>query len=171
MISNLLSTFRKRPRLALLAFALLCYAAVGGAVLLGWLFELEACAMCWFQRIAFLLAGSGFLLAAAWPLVGVLTRRIGELGLLLALASAGRQSYLISNPGAADGSCGAGLGYYWKIGNYEAFLRAGLLGGSDCAENQPLILGLHLPQWSLLAVLVIIALYVAWMMRRSRAAA
>lgn len=166
MISRLFSFFCQRPRLALLAFGLLCYGAVGSAVLLGWLFDMEVCAMCWYQRLSFLFAGSGFLLAAAWPRGAVVTQRLGALGLLSALASSARQSYLLINPAAADGSCGAGLGYYWKIGAYDKFFRAGLVGGSDCAENQPLILGLYLPQWSLLAVIIIIALYLVWQFRR-----
>lgn len=170
MTSKFCARFVAHPRLALLAFALLCFGAVGSAVLLGWLFDMEACSMCWFQRLAFLLAGAGFLLAAAWPRGGVLTCRLGELGLLLALASAGRQSYLLANPAAADTTCGAGLAYYWKIGDYASFLRAGLVGGSDCAENQPLILGLYLPQWSLVAVLAIIVAYVGWRVSRARAA-
>jgi disulfide bond formation protein DsbB len=156
-----------RPRLVLLALGVFCFVSVGAAALLGHLLDLEVCAMCWFQRLAFLLAGAGFVLAAAWPRAGFLTQRLGELGLLLGLASAARQSWLLLNPEAASGSCGAGLMYYLQIGNYEAFMRAGMLGGVECAENQPLILGLHLPQWSLLAFCVIGVLYVAWMFRKA----
>ncbi|MDP5239057.1 disulfide bond formation protein B [Uliginosibacterium sp. 31-16] len=159
----------RRPRLVLLVLGIFCFASVGTAVVLGELFELEVCAMCWFQRIAFLLAGSGFLLAAAWPRASILTQRIGELGLLVGLASAARQVFLLYNPEAASGSCGAGLMYYLKMGYYEAFFRAGLVGGVECAENQPLILGLRLPQWSLLAFCGIIALYAIWLFRKGRA--
>lgn len=158
-----------RPRLVLLALGIFCLLAVGAAVLLGHLFALEVCAMCWFQRLAFVTAGSGFLLAAAWPRGAIVTQRLGELGLLIGLASAARQSWLLLNPEAASGHCGAGLMYYLQIGNYEAFLRAGMLGGVECAENQPLILGLHLPQWSLLAFCAIGLLYLVWWLGQRRA--
>lgn len=158
----------RRPRSVLLAFGLGCFASVGAAVLLGMLFDLEVCAMCWFQRLAFLLAGTGFLLAAAWPRTQIFTHRIAELGLLIGLASAARQAYLLTHLDEASGSCGAGLMYYLQIGNYEAFFRAGMLGGIDCAENQPLILGLHLPQWSLLALIATLSAYVIWQIIRAR---
>lgn len=154
-----------RPRLALLSLAVLCFAVVGAAVTLGEIMHLEACAMCWFQRLSFLLAGAGFLLAAAVPQVRIFIQRIGELGLLLALESAARQNYLILNPAAAQDNCGAGLFYYWQMGNYPGFFRAGMFGGIDCAENQPAFLGLQLPQWSLLAICCLIVLYVIWMVR------
>lgn len=159
-----------RHRLVLLGLGSFCVLAVAAAVTLGKLLNLEVCSMCWFQRIAFLVAGAGFLLAAAWPRGRLLTQRLGELGLLVGLASAARQVYLLFHIEAASGSCGAGLMYYLQIGNYEAFFRAGLLGGSDCATNQPLILGLYLPQWSLLAFCGLLALYAAWLIANLRAA-
>jgi len=154
--------FLRRPRLTLFAFGLVCYGAVGSAFVLGEWMHIEPCAMCWFQRLSFLLAGTGFLLAAAWPRAQIVTKRIAELGLLLALESAVRQSFLIIHPEAAKDSCSAGLFYYLQIEDYVGFLRAGMLGGIDCAENQPLILGLQLPQWSLLAVVCILATYITW---------
>ncbi len=168
MLSRL---FQANRRLVLLAFALFCFGSVGLAVLLGYLFDLEACSMCWFQRLGFLLAGSGFLLAAAWPPGAILTQRLGELGLLAGFASAARQSWLLIHPEQASGSCGAGLRYYLQIGNYEAFFKAGLVGGVECSENQPLFLGLHLPQWSLVAFCLIGVVYLVWLFARRRAAA
>jgi len=158
-----------RPRLVLLLAGSFCFVAVASAALLGQIFALEVCAMCWFQRLSFLLAGAGFLLAAAWPWARVVTQRIGELGLLLGLESAGRQSYLLSHLDAAKDNCGAGLFYYFQIEDYEGFFRAGMLGGIDCAENQPLIFGLQLPQWSLLAFILITALYIAWLISQRSA--
>ncbi|MDO6386643.1 MULTISPECIES: disulfide bond formation protein B [unclassified Uliginosibacterium] len=166
MLSELIHA---RPRLVLLALGIFCLVSVGAAVLLGHLFALEVCAMCWFQRLAFLTAGTGFLLAAAAPRAAILTQRLGELGLLIGLASAARQSWLLLHPAEASGHCGAGLLYYLQIGNYEAFLQAGLLGGVECAENQPLLLGLYLPQWSLLAFCSIGALYLIWWLSQRRA--
>ena len=166
MLSRLV---RLSSRQICLALGIFCLSAVGAAVLLGHLFDLAVCSMCWFQRIAFVVAGCGFLLAAAWPRAAILSLRLGELGLLIGLASAARQSWLLANPAEASGSCGAGLMYYWQIGNYEAILQAGLLGGVDCAENQPLLLGLYLPQWSLLAFCGIVLLYLGWRVRQWRA--
>ena len=166
---RILDALIQKPRLVLAVFGLFCVAAVGSAHALGEIFLLEVCAMCWFQRLSFLLAGAAFMLAAAWPKLGLVTQRIGELGLLLGLASAARQTYLIANPELASDNCAAGLFYYLQIEDYAGFLRAGMLGGIDCAENQPLILGLYLPQWSLLAFIGMLGLYVAWMgLRRAR---
>lgn len=168
---RILDALIQRPRLVLAGFGLFCVAAVGSAHALGEIFLLEVCAMCWFQRLCFLLAGAAFLLTAAWPKAGLLTQRVGELGLLLGLASAARQAFLIAHPELASDNCAAGLFYYLQIQDYAGFFRAGLVGGVDCAENQPLILGLYLPQWSLLAFLAMIGLYVAWMsLRRVRRA-
>lgn len=155
----------QRPRLFLLLLGAACFGAVGTATVLGKIFDMEVCAMCWFQRLSFLLAGGGFILAAAWPRLRIITQRLGELGLLLALESAGRQTYLLLNPEAASGSCGAGLFYYLQIEDYANFFRAGMLGGVECAENQPLFLGLHLPQWSLVAVIALLAIYAAWLFK------
>lgn len=157
-----------KPGLVLLGFGILCFAAVGTAVLLGKMMDLEVCSMCWFQRLSFVVAGCGFLLAAAWKPGRIVTRRIAELGLLVGFASAARQTYLMSHLDQASGSCGAGLLYYWKIGNYSAFLHAGLLGGTDCAENQPAVFGLALPQWSLIAISILLVLYIAWSIRNAR---
>lgn len=159
----------QRPRLVLAGLGVFCVAAVIAAHTLGEVFLLEVCAMCWFQRLCFLLAGAAFLLTAAWSKAGLVTQRVGELGLLLGLASAARQTFLIAHPELASDNCAAGLFYYLQIEDYAGFFRAGLVGGVDCAENQPLILGLYLPQWSLLAFLGMIGLYVAWMsLRRAR---
>jgi protein dithiol:quinone oxidoreductase len=166
----MLDFYARRPSLALACLAILCFAAVGAAVTLGAIFNLEACAMCWFQRLSFLLAGSGFLLAAIWKRGRIVIQRIGELGLLLALESAGRQSYLLTHLDAAQDNCSAGLFYYLQIGNYNGFFRAGMFGGIDCAENQPTILGLQLPEWSLVAVVCLIVLYVVWLARKACAA-
>ena len=166
MFDRLLRT----PRLVLLVFGILCFAAVGTATLLGIAFHLEVCSMCWFQRLSFLLAGCGFLLAAAWPRGQIATRRIAELGMLLGVASAARQTYLMTHLDQASGSCGAGLFYYLKMGNYEAFFRAGMAGGLDCAENQQAILGLALPEWSLIAFIVLIAVYLLWSFSKKRKA-
>jgi len=154
----------QRPRLSLLVLGSSCLAVVAAVAALGTWFQLEVCAMCWFQRLVLLLAGTGFLLAAAWPRAQRVTLRLGEFGLLLGLASAARQTYLLFHIDSASGSCGAGLLYYLQIGNYEAFFRAGLLGGLDCATHQPLILGLYLPQWSLLAFCGLLAAYAAGML-------
>lgn len=157
-----------RPRLLTLIFAAACLAAVGAAAALGELLGLMACSMCWFQRLCFLFAAGGFALTAAfWPLRSVLFR-LGELGLLVGLASAARQSFLIFNPELADGSCGAGLFYYWKIGEYMRFLKSGLVGGSDCAQDQPLLLGVPMPVLSLAAFVLVIAAYAAWKYAQAR---
>lgn len=166
MLSRL---FDANPRVVLLAFAVFCFGSVGLAVTLGAIFDLEACSMCWFQRISFLIAGAGFLLAAAWPRGAIVTRRLAELGLLIGFASAARQSWLLIHPEQASGSCGAGLMYYLKIGAYDAFFNAGLVGGVECASDQPMFLGLHLPQWSLLAFIIVGMLYLVWSLRPRRA--
>lgn len=165
----MLNDLVRRPRLVMGGFGVICLAAVVGAALLGWAFNLEVCAMCWFQRLAFVLAGGGFLLSAIWPSVRLFTLRLSELGLLLGLESAARQTYLIAHPEAAGGNCGAGLFYYLQIQDYKGFLEAGMLGGIDCAENQPLILGLHLPQWSLIGFTATILVYLAWCFLQAKA--
>lgn len=140
------------------------------AVLLGKAFNLEVCAMCWFQRLSLMQAALGFLLAATWSVTRGIAQRLGELGLLMGWASSCRQVYLLFHPEAASGNCGAGLMYYLQIGNYEGFFQAGLLGGIECAMEQASILGLQLPLWSLIAFSEIGLLYLSWQILCSRSA-
>lgn len=160
----------EHPRRMLLVLGSLCLGAVGIAVALGLAFNLEVCAMCWFQRLALILAALGFLLAATRSAAGGIAQRLGELGLVIGWASSCRQVYLLFHPEAASGNCGAGLMYYLEIGNYEGFFRAGLLGGIECATEQASILGLPLPLWSLIAFSEIGFLYLFWQILCTRSA-
>lgn len=165
----MLDRIARHPRLVFLAFGLGCFAAVGSAALLGTIFQMEVCSMCWYQRLSFLLAGTGFLLAAAWQRGQIVTLRIAELGMLSCLASAARQTWLMYHLDQAATSCGAGLLFYAKRGNWEAFFQAGLMGGLDCAENQTPVFGLPLPEWSLIAISCLILAYIAFRVLRCRA--
>lgn len=155
--------FFARPMRMLLIFGTLCLGAVIAAVSVGLAFSMEVCSMCWFQRLALMLAALGLLLAATWPAIRRTARRAAELSFVLGWVSSCRQVYLLFHPDAALGSCGGGLIYSLKNGNYSGFFRSGLVGGMECATEQATFLGLQIPILSLMVFTGIGLMYLFWL--------
>jgi len=155
--------FLARPNRMLLVFGTLCLGAVIVAVSVGFEFSMEVCSMCWFQRLALILAASCLLLAATWTAIRRVAQRAAELSFVLGWVSSCRQVYLLFHPDAALGSCGGGLIYFLKSGNFSGFFRSGLVGGMECATDQATLLGLQIPVLSLMVFTGIGLMYLSWL--------
>lgn len=137
-------------RLAYGVLAVTSLALIGAGLWLQHTVGLEPCPLCIFQRIAYL-AVALFALAAAW-----LDRRTaGRWFGVLALASAGVGAgiagwhvWLQSQP--AGQSCGPGLQTMLENFPLTEVLPKVFRGSGDCAEAGWTLIGLTIPQWSLL---------------------
>ncbi|MCG8908625.1 disulfide bond formation protein B [Pseudomonas nitroreducens] len=139
------------PRsLFFLAF-LACVAMLGTGFYLQYMVGLEPCPLCILQRIFF--AGCGlFSLIAA--LHGRAPRVYSVLILLSALAgagTAGRQVWLQTLPPDQLPSCLPPLEYMMESMPYADIIWTMFHGSADCAEVSWTLLGLSIPEWSLLA--------------------
>lgn len=133
---------------ALLAYAL--YAQYG--------MHLEPCPLCIFQRVAVLVVGVLFVLAALHH-PGPTGARI--YGVLIALAALGgigvaaRHIWIQAQPPGSVAACGAGLDYMLEIMPVVEVIRKVLTGSGECGKIDWSFLGLSMPWWVLLALVVL----------------
>ncbi len=140
--------------LGALACALLMAYALYAQHVLG----LEPCPLCIFQRVAVIALGVVFLAAAVHH-----PGRRGRWGyvLLLVLAAgagagvAGRHLWLQSLPPERVPACGPGLDYMLEAFPFTEVLQTVLSGSGECAQVDWHFLGLAMPGWVLLCVLVL----------------
>lgn len=137
-----------RPALLLWAVALICFGAVGLALLSQYRFDMPPCPWCTFQRLIFLVIGTLALLGA---LLGsaLLRSVVAGLGVLLALggvASALWQHHVA----AASVSCNLTLAdrIMQSLGLYE-HLPSVFAPMASCAEAAVDLLGVPYAYWSL----------------------
>ncbi|MBL8311780.1 MAG: disulfide bond formation protein B [Burkholderiales bacterium] len=138
---------------------LVCAALMAYALYLQYVQLLEPCPMCWFQRVALVLLGGVFLVAA---LVNPSRRgaRRTAWGALLAGGAgaflAARHLYIQSMPSDQLPSCGMGITYMLETLPFlDVFARA-LKGSVECNKID-LILGLPIPAWNLLFFVAAVA--------------
>jgi protein dithiol:quinone oxidoreductase len=124
----------------------------------------EPCPLCIFQRVAVIAMGLVFL-AAALQGPGGAGRRVYGLLLVVAAAGgavvAGRHLWLQSLPPERVPACGPGLDYMLESFPFTEMLQTVLSGSGECAEINWRLLGLAMPGWVLIAVLVLGA-FGAW---------
>ena len=146
----------KRPLNAL--GALICAGLIAYALYAQYGLVLDPCPLCVFQRIAVILLGIVFLAAALHGPTGRLGGRVyaGLLALVTAggVAVAGRHIWLQSLPPEALPACGPGLGYILDTFPLGEALAKVFSGSGECAEIDWQFLGLSMPAWVLIAVLV-----------------
>ena len=130
----------------LLAAALYLQHAVG----------LAPCPLCILQRMAFFAVGAFCLLGALFP--GQLIGRLAAGGICLSALSgaalAARHVYLQNLPADQVPECGPGLDFILNTFPFRRALDLILSGSGECAEIQWQFLGLTLPGWSLVWLLV-----------------
>jgi protein dithiol:quinone oxidoreductase len=158
MMSWVVAIRAHRSAANLLAAAV-CAALVGYALYSQYQLGLEPCPLCIFQRIAVAAMGAGFLLAA---LVPARQRALGIAASLLigliALGGAGvaaRHLYIQSLPPGQVPVCGATLDYMWEVFPAMDVLRKVLTGSGECAKIDWTFLGLAMPAWVLISVLLL----------------
>jgi disulfide bond formation protein DsbB len=135
-----------------------CAGLLGYAYYAQFVLHLDPCPLCIFQRVGIFAIGLVFLLAAAHDPVGGLKRAYAALLALSALATGGvavRQLYIQSLPEGSVPACGASLDFMLKVFSLSEVLVKVLTGSGECAKVTWRFLGLAMPGWVLIAVLVL----------------
>lgn len=115
---------------------------------------LEPCPLCIFQRVAVMVTGVVFLVAALhaptrngrWIYAGLTVAAAGA-----GAAVAGRHVWLQSLPADQVPSCGPGLNYMMDTFPMMQTLRMVFTGSGECADVDWTLLGLSMPVWTLIA--------------------
>ena len=153
-------------RLRCLAGVLACLGLLGFALYAQYVWMMDPCPLCIFQRVAFAAVGFFFLAGAIHG-----PRAAGRLVVLVPLlisaaagaAIAGRHLWIQSLPADQVPSCGPGLGYLVDTFPFMHMLKIVLTGSGECAKVQK-ILGLPMPAWSL-AWFLLLAGWAVWVAR------
>lgn len=137
-------------RLLNLGGFLVCAGMMGFALYAQYIMYLDPCPLCVFQRIATILLGVVFLIAALHDPQKIGARIYGLLiGLVAAagVAVASWHVYLQSLPPDAVPSCGPGFEYI--MDNFALFDALGMIftGSGECADVVWAFLGLSMPTW------------------------
>lgn len=143
-------TFRLRFYLG----ALLSFGVIALAIMFQHKDALNPCPLCIFQRIAFAATGLMFLIGALWnPLLASRRRIAGVLALIPALVGIGiawRHVWMTHLPADEVPQCGPGLEYMMNSMGAGKMIRSVLTGSGECAVVDWRLLGLSMPEWSLL---------------------
>jgi disulfide bond formation protein DsbB len=146
------------------------FGVVGLALYLQQLYNLEPCPLCIFQRIAFMVLGLLFLLAALHH-PGDCGRKVyGLLQFVAAAVGAGiaaRHVWIQANPDKVMTECGAGMGYMFDNFPLSHALSWVFKGTGECTALDWDLFGITIPQLSLIAF-VLLALYVLLLAFRKR---
>ena len=149
--------------------AAVCAALMGYALYAQHGLGLEPCPLCILQRVAVIVLGVVFLMAAVHP-AGIVGRRIYALLLgLVALAGsgvAGRHVWLTMLPPDSVPACGPGLAFMLESFPLRDALSMVLSGSGECAKMEWQLLGLSMPAWVLVALTGLGALGVVWNWRQ-----
>jgi disulfide bond formation protein DsbB len=146
---------------AMMAFALYAQHGMG----------LEPCPLCVFQRVAVLVLGAVFLLAAAHD-PGRFGARVYGLAIAVAAGAgaviAGRHVWLQNLPPDRVPECGPGLDYMLDVFPLMEAVDMVFAGSGECAEVSWRFLGLTMPTWVLIGCvgLGLAGLIGNWVLRR-----
>ena len=147
-----------RRRLANIAGFLVCASLMAYALYAQYGLGLEPCPLCIFQRIGVILMGVTFLAAGLHQprsggryVYGVLVAFFA----LLTAAIAARQLYIQSLPPGTLPSCGAPLATMLRFMPVTEVVRKVLTGSGECGEVNWTLLGLAMPAWVLISVLLL----------------
>ena len=143
-------SFRAQFLLGFLA----CVALLAYALYSQYYGGLMPCPLCTFQRGAFILLGTAFLLGALHAPKGQGGRRTyGVLALLAAgtgMVVAGRHVWLQHLPADQVPACGPDLSFMMEAFPLADVLRKVFTGSGECAEVDWTFVGLSMPEWSLI---------------------
>jgi len=150
---------------------LACAGLLGFAYYAQYGLGLEPCPLCIMQRIAVLVVGLLFLAALVHNpgdrgarVYGVLI----DLSALAGIAVAARQIWIINQPPGSVAECGASLDYMMAVLPPHEVLMKVLTGSGECAKVDWTFLGLNMPTWVLMSLVVVgtWGLAVNWLGRR-----
>ncbi len=127
--------------------AIVCGAMMAYALYSQYALGLDPCPLCVFQRIAVILLGVLFLLAALHNKVGAAYASMLGLVALLGAGVAAWHVRLQHLPPDEVPSCGPGLGYILDTIPLQDMLGVIFKGSGQCAEISWRFLGLSMPAW------------------------
>ena len=140
------------------AGAIACGLLLGYAYYLQYVELLEPCPLCIFQRVAVFALGLVFLIAAVHNPGRTGARIYGVLlGLITAagMGVAGRHVYIQSLPPGQVPSCGATLDYMLEVFPLMQVIRTVLTASGECGVVDWQFLGLSMPWWVLICLVVL----------------
>ena len=156
---NLIAALRARRRLVNVGVGVFCLGLLGYGLFLQHYRGLEPCPLCVFQRIAIIGLAVAFALAVlvadGWR---AMRRVVAVLIGLVAVAGSGvaiRHLYIQSLPPGEVPVCGATLDYMWDVFPAMDVLRKVLTGSGECAKIDWTFLGLAMPAWVLIWLVVL----------------
>ena len=163
------------PRVGSLAGAAACAGMMAFALYAQHVLGMEPCPLCVFQRVATIVLGVVFLVAAVHnaALVGrAVYATLLALAALAGVGVAGRHVWLQNLPKDQVPACGPDLNFMLETFPLTEVLSTVLQGSGECAEVSWRFLGLTMPAWTLvaLAALGIWGVWANWPGRVSRAA-
>jgi len=158
---------RLNPRQWYLAVSIVSAALIAYALYLQFYQALEPCPLCILQRYAFVGVAVFAGLAAAVPLASI-HRMLASVGVLFALAGAGIAAWHIKLQWFPPeiSACGPGLAYMITELPLARALPRIFQGGGDCTEVGWQFLGLSIPAWAFIW-LVLLAIGLVVGLRRS----
>lgn len=153
-MNALLANRRLGNGLGLLACAALMAYALYAQHVLG----LAPCPLCIFQRVAVMSAGAVFLIAALHN-PGTLGARVYGALILLAAACgigiAARHVWIQAQPPGTVAACGADLNFLMDIMPITEVVTKVLTGSGECGKVDWQFLGLSMPWWVLISLVVL----------------
>lgn len=133
---------------------LMCCGLIGFAAYLQTHLGLLPCPLCVVQRILVVLIGLIFLVNALYTQATITGKKFssGLLGFfgLLGVFVAARHVWLTLQPPEAVATCSPTLEYMFKNLAVTQTLKILFLGSDDCAKDTWHLLGLNIPEWTLL---------------------
>ena len=155
--------------LSLIGFSL-CTILVGTALYFQHYSGLEPCPLCIFQRVAFIAMGIIFLLGFLHNPRGFGRRVYGLLAAIAGLfgvAIAGRHVWLQNLPEDQVPECGPGLDFMLEALPFRKMIETVLKGSGECADVVWTLMGISMPGWSLVWLVLLSVLALTLMLRRS----
>jgi len=150
---------------------LACAGLLGFALYAQYGLGLEPCPLCILQRVAVLAVGVLFLAALLHNPGDRGARAYGaliDLAAIAGIAVAARQIWIIAQPPGSVAECGASLDYMMAVLPLHEVLGKVLTGSGECAKVDWQFLGLNMPTWVLICLVVVgtWGLAVNWLGRR-----
>jgi disulfide bond formation protein DsbB len=155
----ILKAMRAHRRVLSATAALACLLMLCFALFLQYHQGLTPCPLCIFQRIAVFGLAVAFALAALVPDRQRALRFAASIVIFLAAAAgagvSARHLYIQSLPPGEVPACGATLDYMWEVFPAMQVLRKVLTGSGECAKIDWTLLGLSMPAWVLISVVLL----------------
>jgi len=137
---------------------LACAGLMGYALYAQYVLGLQPCPLCIFQRIATIVTGILFLVAAIHNPRGTGARVYGTLIALAALGGmliSARHVWIQAQPPGTVAACGADLNYLMEIMPVTDVISKVLTGSGECGTVDWRLLGLSMPWWVAISLAVL----------------